>query len=121
MVLRKSGTQQICQLLRVSIAASAYASRHGRIKKIVTILFCDHMVSATLVNGSHSVQLILESNLRMTESTCVNINTLTIFEFPNFSLLVSLSRRVTEKDADYDSNLSHRYGIRILSPRFLKA
>lgn len=58
--LREFGTKQIHQGLRASMMASAYASKHGCIKELVTFLFCDRMARIRLVNWGQCYQLEVE-------------------------------------------------------------
>lgn len=89
-VLRKCGPQQIRQMLRPSMEASACMSKDRRIKELVTFLLRDHMVSVGLVSARRFTQLILELNRRKTESSFVDMATPTIFEVSSSSHSFSL-------------------------------
>lgn len=80
MVLSEFGTQQIREVLRKSMAASAYFLTDGHIEKLVPFLFRNHMVIVMLMNGSCFLQRILELNRRNLESPFVSFSTPIIFK-----------------------------------------
>lgn len=72
---RKFGSQQIRQVMWVSMVASTCSWKDGGIKELVTFPFCDRMVAVTLVNGSRFLQIILDSNRRKSKLRFTNMNT----------------------------------------------
>lgn len=85
MVLRKFGAQQIRQVIRALMEASAYDSMDGRINDPVMFPFRDCMVAAISVNVGHVFRLIPPSNRKRIESPFLNTTTPTIFVVIVFS------------------------------------
>lgn len=108
-VLREFDTLQICEVLRASIAASAYTSKWGPIKKLVTLSFGALMTVVTLLNGYRFLRLVLEPNRRKTEPFRDYDHPDYIRGHRSLLLLAHLQRRVTEQDADVASGLPFRY------------
>lgn len=109
-VRREIRTQPIRQLLRALIVCTGYASKYSRIKKLMMFVFCDHMVALKSVSSRRFLQLIAESNRRITESLFRendHPNCLWSYYFP--LLPVGLRRRFKEDDAKNASRWRCRY------------
>lgn len=78
-IVREFGTPQLHQVLRASIAASAWVPIHVCINAQVMILSLERMFAVILMNEGRFLLLIFERNQRKTESTFVIMTTTAIF------------------------------------------
>lgn len=73
-VLRKFGTQNICQLKRISMSASTYASKYGCIIALV-MFFRDRMIAVIFINKDPFSLIVFKLSRKKTETRIVNMTT----------------------------------------------